>query len=355
MANSITKPEYLAIGVMSGTSLDGLDIALCKFIVNDNKWSFEILKSHTFIYDSSWKNILATSDRLEAAELLKLHHQFGEYIGLKVKEFLADTKSAPDLIASHGHTVFHRPDEGITLQIGYGEDIYKETNIPVVTDFRTKDVIYGGQGAPLVPIGDELLFNQYDYCLNLGGFSNVSFMHDKNRIAFDICPCNMALNEIASKLGFTMDRNGELARQGKMNNSLFEQLNSIDYYSKPIPKSLGKEWFVREFASVISNASISEYDILRTVTEHIAYQVSITLKGGKTIVTGGGARNRFLLELLQEKSESEIILPSVELIDYKEAIIFALLGVLRIRNEINIYSSVTGASKDLCSGIIFNS
>ncbi len=355
MGSFITKKEYHVIGVMSGTSLDGLDIALCKFSLKHEKWHYTILKATTCPYEKSWKKKLSNAPGMRADELIALHHHYGTFIGDRIHTFLQDVDTSPDLIASHGHTVFHRPDNGFTFQLGYGGNIYGKTNIITVADFRMADVIHGGQGAPLVPVGDKLLFGKYDYCLNLGGFSNVSFTRNNQRIAFDISPCNMALNYLASKQGLDMDKDGSLARSAEKNPSLFDALNALPFYTEPAPKSLGREWFENTFLPVLESAKPDKNVVLRTVTEHIAHQISKILKKGKTLVTGGGTKNTFLVELLKKYAHSEIIIPESILVDYKEALIFALLGVLRVRREINIYSSVTGASKDLCTGIIFDS
>jgi anhydro-N-acetylmuramic acid kinase len=259
-----------------------------------------------------------------------------------------------DFVASHGHTIHHQPDKGVTVQIGDGGIMAKVLNIPVVNDFRTADVKLGGQGAPLVPIGDNLLFGEYEACLNLGGFANISFIKDGKRQAFDIGPANIVLNHISKMLGFHYDTNGDLAKTGSVLPDLLKSLNEIPYYSYPLPKSLGVEW-VEEYVYSKFKAEFSEIDLLRTLVEHVTDQIGkVISKGGfdSVLITGGGAYNTFLIESLRLKVKSKIVIPIDEIVDYKEALIFAFLGVLRWEKRVNVLSSVTGAKQDHCSGQI---
>ncbi len=346
--------EYRIIGLMSGTSLDGLDIAFCKFQNKNGVWNYDIEVADTVEYDSNWKNNLIRANELSAEAFLLLHNSYGEYIGDEINKFIKKHDLKPDIIASHGHTIFHQPEKKFTFQIGNGASIFAKTNITTIYDFRTLDVALGGQGAPLVPIGDKLLFSDYNYCLNLGGFGNISFEEDNKQIAFDTCPCNMAINYMVNKIDLEMDRGGEIGSKGTINQSLLEQLNAIEYYSQPYPKSLGKEWFDNVFMPILESNNLTLADTLRTIYEHIAQQISKTInqKKGKVLVTGGGAFNSFLIDLLKEKSTSEIVLPSKNLINFKEALIFALLGLLRFLDKKNCLASVTGASSDCSGGII---
>lgn len=341
------------IGLMSGTSLDGLDIALCNFWF-DKKWHFQIIHSETLNYSKEWKQKLQDAPVLSGFELTKLDKEFGSYIGNSVNDFINRNDLQADLIASHGHTVFHQPENSLTLQIGSGEEIAAKTRITTVSDFRSLDVALGGQGAPLVPIGDELLFSEYDYCINIGGFSNISFRENNQRIAFDICPANIILNHISQKEGYTFDENGKLGKPGNINGKLLTELNNIPYYQQTYPKSLGKEWLDHVFMPLVNKYEISNADLLRTIYEHIAIQISSVLKHNdtKALITGGGAFNTFLIDLIKEKSSSDIILPSKEIIDYKEALIFAFLGILRINKQVNCLSSVTGAKIDSSGGVV---
>lgn len=338
---------------MSGTSLDGLDIALCQF-ENITSWKFKILKASTIPYSDYWIRKLSTAQSISEKELNTLDKEYGQYVGETVKTFLKNDSYQTDLIASHGHTVFHQPDKQFTLQIGDGSEIASLTGITTISDFRSLDVQLGGQGAPLVPIGDKLLFGQFDYCINLGGFSNISYDVNNMRIAFDICAVNIILNQLARSECKAFDKDGELGKQGTLNQKLLSELNDLDFYKRSHPKSLGKEWLDNKFIPILEKYSISTQDKLRTIYEHIAFQISkvIKQKNAKVLITGGGAFNSFLIDLIKIKSNAEVILPSKEIIEYKEALIFALLGLLRFENSINCLSSVTGAKRDSSCGKI---
>ena len=341
---------------MSGTSLDGLDLCYVEFEFNGS-WSFEILQTEFVEYDQKWRSNLANAHLVSRSELNQLHIDFGKFTAIEVNKFLEkSTLQSPVLICSHGHTVFHRPNEGITVQIGDGTVIAAETGITVVSDFRSLDVSLRGQGAPLVPIGDELLFGNYQACLNLGGFANISFNQNGSRKAFDVCPVNIALNPLAEQLGFVYDKDGDISRSGNLNNDLLERLNGLSIYSNPSRPSMAREWLESEFLPIIDLTQISIIDKMRTKIEHTAIQVSSTInkhaRGGKVLLTGGGAKNRFLINRISEMSDAEIMIPSTQIIDFKEALIFAFLGVLKFRDEINVLQSVTGASRDSSSGKI---
>lgn len=345
--------KTLAIGLMSGTSLDGLDICLAEFEKKD-RWHFQILKAETLPYPTDWENKLKNSIHISAADLLELHSEYGFYLGQKTKAFIEKHQLENiDLIASHGHTVFHQPQRKFTLQIGDGRAITIENNIPVVYDFRSQDVLMKGNGAPLVPIGDELLFSQYDACLNLGGFSNISLHAQGKRIAFDISPANIVLNHLARQLNENFDENGDLAKKGEINEDLLMQLNALDFYQLPHPKSLGLEWCHQHVFPKLN--SIPPLNALATFTEHIAQQIAEVINENNIkdiLITGGGAYNTFLIEKLKEKTKAEIIIPEKEIIEYKEALIFAFMGVLKMNNEINVLSSATGSIYDHSSGVI---
>ncbi|MBQ8703821.1 MAG: anhydro-N-acetylmuramic acid kinase [Bacteroidales bacterium] len=340
------------LGLMSGTSLDGVDLALCALDRN----SYSILAAETVPYPAEWRQRLSSLERASALEYAKSNVELGHYFGKIINQFIDSRKLAVDAIASHGHTIFHQPALGLTTQIGDGDAIAAETGLPVVSNFRTLDVALGGQGAPLVPIGDELFFGQYDACLNLGGIANISYRHEGKRIAFDICPCNMALNRLAARLGLEYDRDGETARRGMLNERLNERLNMIEYYAIEPPKSLGKEWFVEEFWPLLEASSLPTEDLLATVTRHIAGQVAQVLHReqiGTLLVTGGGALNRYLVECIRDASpEVEVTIPDRLIVNYKEALIFALLGYLRLKGEVNTLASVTGARCDSVGGTV---
>ncbi len=341
---------------MSGTSLDGMDICLVEFDT-DNLKNFKILNAETFVYDRKWQENLKNAYTYDAVALAQLDTDFGKYTGQKVLQFIKKYNINPDdidLIASHGQTVFHRPDLGYTTQIGSGAWINSITRIKTVCDFRTQDVALGGQGAPLVPIGDWYLFPQYKYCLNIGGFANISVKNEQNIQAFDICPANIVLNHYVNKIGFSYDEGGKIAAKGKLNKNLLKQLNNIDAYTIEGPQSFGWEFVENEILPIIDNYHLTIPDILRTFVEHIAMQTAEKISGQEVLITGGGAYNSFLIDRISALTDTKVIIPDHKLIDFKEALIFALLGLLRDENQINIFSSVTGASIDHSSGIIFN-
>lgn len=350
------KETYNVIGVMSGTSLDGIDLAHIHFSINDGKWSFEILETETVSYDKDWLNKLKVAVDFSESELQQLNEDYTLLLANVIKTFVKkhNLKNL-DAVCSHGHTILHQPQNGVTLQIGNLPELAKEISQTIVCDFRVQDVHLGGQGAPLVPIGDRILFSDYDYCLNLGGFSNVSFEQDGKRIAFDISPVNTVLNFYANKLGLDYDNKGGISRLGKLDLDLQDALDKLDYYKKPFPKSLGFE-FVKEIVlPLMEFYPIPIEDKMRTFIEHISFQIAVALpkKEGKLLVTGGGAYNDFLIECLQRWSPHlEIIIPDKKTLEFKEALIFALLGVLKLRGEINVLSSVTGAKNDHSSGVV---
>ncbi len=340
---------------MSGTSLDGLDIAHCAFEWMDGKWHYTITHAETIPYTPEWKSRLATAADDTALGFVQTDIEYGHLLGHLSKDFIDKHRLKPDLIASHGHTVFHQPDKRITSQIGRGPAIAAETGIPVACDFRALDVALGGQGAPLVPIGDRLLFGDYHYCLNLGGFANISFEQDENRLAFDICPANIVLNKLAEKNGKSFDQEGKMAREGKIIPVILEPLNALPYYRQPAPKSLGKEWVQQHIWPLLNNSGQELRDLLSTYTEHIAIQVSRILSDNPEntmLTTGGGAFNDYLIERIRKHTKTEVLLPDPDTINFKEALVFAFLGVLRLRNETNCLKSVTGASRNSIGGTI---
>lgn len=345
--------SFFVIGVMSGTSIDGIDMAAIHFDKNE-KWSFDIVCAETISYSQEWKDRLAHAIMLSGEELKNLDRKYTKKLSEELKIFIKrNNLENIDAICSHGHTVLHQPEKGLTYQIGNLPELAELVGHAVVCDFRVQDVEMGGQGAPLVPIGDRLLFTEYDYCINLGGFSNISFEKDNFRIAYDICPVNIVLNAFAQQLGKEFDEDGALAKKGKVNVALLNELNNLPFYRESFPKSLGLEWVQQNIYPIIDSYNLSAEDFLRTFTEHIVVQLSLQLLPEKTVlITGGGAFNSFLMSLLKEKTSARITVPDSFIVEYKEAIIFGLLGVLRLRNEVNVLSSVTGAFKDHSSGKI---
>lgn len=351
------KEKYKVLGVMSGTSLDGIDCAVVEFTYRNNQWTYDFLQGTTISYPGEWTEKLRTAITLSISDLHLLNIEYTCFLSELLNEFIIENQLTDlDFIASHGHTVLHQPEKGFTLQIGNLPIVADMFSIPFVCDFRVQDVALGGQGAPLVPIGDRLLFADFDYCLNLGGFSNISFEDENKRIAFDICPVNTLLNYFAQKEGFLFDDKGKIAQQGKIDMALFDALNTLEFYRQPAPKSLGMEQVNEIYLPLIHRYTLSNYDILATVTEHIAFQIAqvIKKKNARLLVTGGGAFNTFLIERVKYYlPDTKVEVGSRELTDFKEAIIFAFLGVLRMENINNVLSSVTGAKHDHCSGIVY--
>jgi anhydro-N-acetylmuramic acid kinase len=351
------QDNYNVIGVMSGTSLDGVDLAQIQLTLHNDKWTFNIIESETVSYDQNWVNHLKLAVDYPETELEKLNAAYTKLLGIIISVFIEKHKIENiDAVCSHGHTILHQPEKGLTLQIGNLPEISSLINQTVVCDFRVQDVKLGGQGAPLVPIGDRILFSEYDYCMNLGGFSNISFEQNGERIAFDISPVNTVLNYYANQLGLDYDDKGQLSETGKINENLLGKLNALDYYHQKFPKSLGFEFVKAIVLPLIENFEISIQDKLRTFTEHVAVQTALALpnKKGQILITGGGAYNDFLVERIQHHlPEMKLVIPSAKILEFKEALIFALLGILKLRDEINVLSSVTGSKMDHSSGKIY--
>lgn len=351
------KSTFKITGLMSGTSLDGLDIAHCEFSSNSSGYDFHIIAAETFNIPDSIAQQLKHGMQLSGLELAQLDVDFGIWMGKKCVEFhLKNNIKKIDAIASHGQTIFHQPEKSLTLQIGSGAHLAVESKCKVICNFRTNDVANGGNGAPLVPIGDLFLFPQFEACLNLGGFSNISLKKGSEIFAFDISPCNLVSNFLANQLGKTFDENGAIAKSGVLNQNLLNDLNALEYYHKSTPKSLGNEWLEKHFLPILNSSDISIADKLNTCAHHISEQISKILNQNnikKVLVTGGGAFNQTLIEFLKTKSKAEIIVPDKKLINFKEALIFAFLGLLRLEEKENCLKSVTGAKKNSIGGALF--
>lgn len=350
------KEQYSVIGVMSGTSLDGIDLAHITFN-KDSKWGFTMNTAETISYPKLWFNKLKGLTHNTLQELERTDIEYSAFLAQTIKEFIIKHKLTDiDAVCSHGHTALHRPENGLTYQIGNLEFIADVLDTTVVCDFRTQDVDLGGQGAPLVPIGDALLFPDFDFCINLGGFANVSTSINNKRIAFDICPVNIVLNHYVRSLGFDFDNAGEIAQSGILNKTLLNQLNTLDFYEKKHPKSLGLEWTEANIFPLIDALNLPVEDVLKTMVEHIAFQISKVLNTKETpsvLITGGGVYNTYLISRIESLSGVKVILPSATIIEFKEALIFGFLGVLRLRNETNCLHTVTGARRDHSSGKIY--
>jgi anhydro-N-acetylmuramic acid kinase len=355
---NLTPQTYNVIGLMSGTSLDGLDIAFCRFTVDKSIWQYEIINAETKPYSDEWKRTLLSLEKADANSFQQVNVDFGVYCGRAVSDFIVKYGIKADFVSSHGHTIFHQPEKKLTVQVGSGSAIASSCKMPVICDFRSLDVALGGQGAPLVPIGDKLLFSNFDFCLNLGGFANISYEHQNKRIAFDICPVNIVMNEICEKIGKPFDDKGEIASSGMISPFLLNEFNQLLFYKLPVnvPKSLGKEWVINNINPILNEFEIETNDLLRTFCEHVAMQISKVIpgkSGSRLLITGGGAYNYFLVNRIKELTSAEIVIPDSKTIEFKEALIFAFLGVLRMRNEINCLKSVTGAREDNCGGAVY--
>ncbi|MDQ3290615.1 MAG: anhydro-N-acetylmuramic acid kinase [Bacteroidota bacterium] len=347
---------------MSGTSLDGVDLAYCIFTKKNQNWIYKIYYTTTLPYTFFWKQRLNALMDVSAEKFILADHQYGTFLGEAVREFVSKNGISPDFIASHGHTIFHQPNQHISYQLGNGAYLAAAAGLPVVCDFRTLDIALGGEGAPLVPIGDQLLFNQYDCCLNLGGIANISVAGTTGRIAFDTGACNMLLNTLVSEINLPYDENGRLARQGQVQTELLEQLNQAEYFSTAPPKSLGKEWVDFNTLKLLLASNCSLADKLQTACHHIAFHVANSIKAllpesqpRQVLATGGGAFNTYLIELIQQAlgPAFKVVVPEPELVSFKEALIFAFLGVLRWQQEPNCLSSVTGAPYNNVGGAIY--
>jgi anhydro-N-acetylmuramic acid kinase len=351
-----SKNNFKVIGLMSGTSLDGLDIALCHFKKNGKGWQYAIEKASTIKYSTKWINALSTAQNLPGDGLMALDAAYGQYLGKEVKDFKRKYRLEADFIASHGHTIFHQPSQGFTFQLGNGNAVYAACGVPVVFDFRSLDVMLGGEGAPLVPAGDKLLFREYDVCLNLGGIANISMDIKGDRMAYDVCFNNMGLNYLMNQIGKEFDDDGATAASGVVNKKMLRKLAAVYKSFRNKRPSLGREIFERRIKPIIDDPEISLADKLCTLTtsaaDEIAAAVTSVKKNPQVLCTGGGAFNSFFISTLLDAcaDKATLIIPDEEIIKFKEAMVFAFLGVLRVKGEVNCFRSVTGATMDSSSG-----
>ncbi|MCU0318641.1 MAG: anhydro-N-acetylmuramic acid kinase [Flavobacteriales bacterium] len=347
------EESYEVVGVMSGSSLDGLDLAWCQLRVDQGRWTYNVREARTVPYDAAFRTRLVAAMDGSAVELARLHRDLGRLIGTACRELVGATPL--HLIASHGHTLFHRPEEGLTMQVGCGAQIAAVSGITTVCDFRTVDVALGGQGAPLVPLGERLLFPEHRAFLNIGGICNIALHAAERVVGYDVCIGNQALNELAGEAGLPYDADGAMARSGRVDAAMVAALSALPFHQQPPPRSLGRDWYGTAVHPLIVDERLAVEDRLASVVEHIAQQVSSALKDatGPVLVTGGGAHNTYLLERLRALCNVALEVPDARTVDYKEALIFALLGVSRTRGEANALSSVTGAGRNSVGGAVY--
>ncbi len=370
---SIMQKTYHALGLMSGSSLDGLDIAFTKFVVNTTADAlhiddWQLLAADTLPFSEQWQARLLHLPRTEALAFAKTHTYFGHYTAELVNGFLKKQNIDPDFIAAHGHTVFHYPEENMTTQIGDGAALAALTGYPVISDFRSQDVASGGEGAPLAPLADKLLFSEYDFFLNIGGIINISCNANGKFVAFDITAANQLLNALALQLGQAYDAKGVLAARGEVIERVLEDAAKLPYFSQPYPKSLDNQWVRKHILPFFVHPRRSVEDRLRTSCEHIAQQTAQALaqivkaeklddqKNYRLLVTGGGAFNTFLVQTLQKHCQKildiELIVPEKNVVEFKEAILMGLMGVLRLENVPNCLQTVTGAQRNVIGGAV---
>jgi len=349
------------LGIMSGSSMDGVDLALCQIGQEGEKIEYKVLQSAKYDYDDKWRLRLSKLRTQNAITYVKTDVFYAHYLAELVNDFKKNCTFPIDMIASHGHTIFHNPEIKLTSQIGDGSTLSALTELPVVSDFRRTDLALHGEGAPLVAIGDEMLFSEYDFCLNLGGFANISCKKEGVRVAFDIAACNILTNRLARDINQDYDTDGLIAEKGTINKEMLEELNGLEFFSQSGPKSLNRDWISEELWPIVKNyRELSLEDRMKTIVEHVAYQIGKSIEqlangnsdGKKLLITGGGAFNKTLIEHIGSHTEAQVILPENELINNKESIIFAFLGYLRVNNLNNTLASATGAAKDSIGGVL---
>ncbi len=351
------EQRAIVLGLMSGSSLDGLDLALARFTETREGWQYDLLGQETVAYENTLRERLASAYQAPLAEILDLDVYLGRFFGQCSLDFISRHKTKPGLIASHGHTLFHQPALGYTQQLGHPTHIAAATGLAVAADFRSMDVALGGQGAPLVPLGDRLLFPQHAVCLNLGGIANLSFEEQGKRVAWDVACCNMVFDRLAQQTGKNYDDEGKIATSGQVSATLVAGLNALSYYQLPPPKSLGREYFESHVWPLLEKSDLSVPDKMASYARHLSDQLkNILLQHGlkgSMLVTGGGAFNRHLIRMFRVELPVSVEVPEPALINQKEALIFAFLGHLRQLGRINVLSSVTGSRCDHVGGHLY--
>ena len=348
--------QFNIIGIMSGTSLDGIDIVYVNFKL-DQYWKYELIHVNTYKYEKKWITLLQNISKEKIISIKKIDIDYTKLLSKYVIDFIDEFSIKDiDFVSSHGHTALHQPSKSLTYQIGNLPILAKYINQKVVCDFRVQDVELGGQGAPLVPVGEEYLFSEYNTLINLGGFANITKRIKNNLIAYDICPINIVFNHLARKMKLKYDEGGYIASTGNMNEDLYNHLQRLNYYKQDPPKSLGIEWVNIQVHSILKDfQDIPIKDLMNTFSNHFAFQIAKNIGDrDEVLLTGGGAYNDYLIEKIKNLTNSKITIPDPKIIEYKEALIFSFLGLLRVLEINNCYSSVTGANKNHCSGKIHN-
>ncbi len=340
---------------MSGTSLDGIDIVYVNFKLDIN-WKYELINSKTYKYEKRWSSLLQNISKEKINSIIKIDKDYTKLLSKYIINFINEFSIKDiDFVSSHGHTALHQPSNSITYQIGNLPILAKYINQKVVCDFRVQDIELGGEGAPLVPVGEEYLFSEYNTLINLGGFANITKRIKNNLIAYDICPINIVFNHLSRKMKLKYDEGGYIASTGNINEDLYNHLQSLNYYRQDPPKSLGVEWVSDQIHPIINKfQNLAVKDLMNTFSNHFAFQIAKNIGDkGKVLITGGGAYNDYLIERIKNLTNSKITIPDQKIIEYKEALIFSFLGLLRVNEINNCYSSVTGAKEDHCSGKIY--
>lgn len=352
------KKIYEGIGVMTGTSLDAIDLAYCRFEEQNDSYVWVCLLAESIEIEARWRDRLMALPQQTAEIYAKTHVYLAHYLGKNIANFIHKHQLRPQFVAVHGQTIFHQPHKNFTAQIGDGETLVSYLQCPLVCNFRNKDVALGGEGAPLVPLGEKYLFPDTRLFLNLGGFANVSY----GQQAFDIAPCNLVLNALlrAFNPDADYDRGGQIARAGKLLPELLAALNALPYYRQKAPKSLGSEWVEQQLFPIFAAYKPELADGLHTFCEHLAQQTAASVEQlgvqhEQLLITGGGRHHDYLMERLGHHLEPlhiSIAETSDELVDFKEAIIFAFLGLRALTGKPNTLKSVTGARQDAVCGSV---
>jgi anhydro-N-acetylmuramic acid kinase len=360
----VPAKTYKALGLMSGSSLDGLDLAFCEFSINNDQLDWNFLIGETLPFSEMWQARLAHLPVQNAQVYAKSHIYLGYYFGELCNTFLKKHKVQPDFIASHGHTIFHDPERRYSAQIGDGAAIAATTGIQTIDNFRTQDIALNGQGAPIAPIADRYLLKGYDFYLNLGGIVNISCNANNQFIAFDISGANQVLNRLANELGLPYDAGGQVAASGKLIQDLFAKSNDLEYLNTTYPKSLSNQWVQESLVPMFVDHEGSIPDKLCSMVHHIGFQIQqsihqivkkekLSQNAFNMIATGGGAHNSFLMKIISDYNPNiNIEIPDRNIIEFKEAIMIALMGVLRLEGIPNTIHTVTGAARDTISGAI---